>query len=748
MADSKGPRGLYIVFVAIIIVTVVMLVALVFGAAFMAANRAQFGQIVNNASLAALERFVRYGGSSSSEPTYYQRATAALTQANERILDVQSLRSMGSMQHLGQLGFGPPEGPGDTGGLILFGTWLPEDPDPLNTSDCRPDHPNYPCLRVSESDNPPTGGSPASQINAVLIRANAPSPFNIPLANFVGGIAGLSTTAQGTAAVAPRCVVLALDASLSTTEESHNDVVLDLNSDGNPDIFDAPIPANPNSGLCCAQPPCSGDSQNPHGKYPKKYLCPRDASLFAFQESKGLSGVVPGSAYADPSADPICGEGGSGYTNLEGQIWCNMAWVNHDFNLANSKYRCRIYNNYRKCFPSPGGAGPDPENPHHPDDYKVRTGTPYGTLVVDTYTMPQPLATFLGAFNSSIQLLQSQGASSDRAKFLAFKGDIIDEYPGTGRGFTKDLGYLEQLTHTENYGYQGRTEIQPNFISRGWFGLAVGDPSQGSNILATLRQARILLADQSLCPPSAIKSVIIATDGVTNCIPSGSGWACDKPWSFYREAEKELLFGPTPDGPNSVLKELQDARIAVTVLMAGSGLGMNFVNRQQNGKWLNFSEARSFGLTGLPTSEIVQADSWEGGGLNSNSFVDYRSCCSSAGCNCATDHCPCGSDETAFLNYGQPGYLFRRPIGVFAELALKTGGYLCQLLPQGDVANYETTYPRYLTAAYREGVQAGNKIAVAPEYFDSDPVTGRGAYAAKCAQLTLGLNPFTLVQEE
>ena len=708
----RSEKGVYLVFLALVVAVVLTLIAVVLAAGLLSANKTRFLNASNLAALAALERFVR---SQSASNSYYERASAAKNQANE-VLRAQFL--IAGQGTLGDLGFAGEPG---EGGVIRFGIWYPENPVAPDPGPCEGD---YPCYRDVDPQPSAQTTNPPPPINAVRIEAQAQNAFLAPLRSFLGADR-FDLRAKSISAVVQRCTVFLLDASISTTMDNHL-----FSVPGDPEYQ---VPAPSPEGFCGINPPLSS---RPH-----YFICPRNSAYFAFDREI----LWTSEGYLNPkdasSNNSLCNPGANIYTTHGGKVWCNMEWEGNDA--------------YRSA-PTPRSSDPSPYN-HYVQDYwfiKSQIDGEQRWLVVDMVGEPQPIFSFLLGFNAGLRLLQTQTSTVDKAAILVFKNGIVDQVPDAG--FTSELGFLVQLTHGENYkdrdaNGQSKEPVYPNWVSRGWLTDSYGMTltTTGTHISDALKQAIGLLGDTSKCPASAQKSIVLATDGISSCF-SDTYPPCSQPatcsisdYTKYEHSETTLLYDDlcTPEAGDSVLKKLLESRIVLTVLLGGRGVMPNFVDRRGGigAPFLSYEQARALGYSGLP----LGADP----GNHPEMFFDSRSCCSTSSCDCMVSHCPCnGGHEEAYQKYGKRGVFFLRPNGVFGEMAMRTGGYFCPLnLPLEPEDQYywdddsNPATPKVLKDEYR---REGFRQTAALRYMSP------GAYAAECVQATLGLNPFILVEEE
>jgi hypothetical protein len=287
----------------------------------------------------------------------------------------------------------------------------------------------------------------------------------------------------------------------------------------------------------------------------------------------------------------------------------------------------------------------------------------------------------------------------------------------------------------------------------------------------------------NFCPPLSSKSIILATDGVSSLYSNstGTGYVPILPagspptFSYYRRAEAQLLFNNIGPGIPSIRTLLQQREISLTTILDGSGIRPNYFNISSNnpacGTWtsgtgfttdnpacyLSYDQARALGFSG------------QGGG-GTQAFVSSASYDDTGAPTAALDQ--------AFNNFtaGNTGWIFGSPVGLFTQLAIDTGGFICPMLEPGPVSNYVNFYndrggaacdsdldanpandcnkalhacsPCVLQSRFREPCPQGgscddqrNALTVAPT------LQSKAEQAAACARVAVGLNPYTLVAE-
>ncbi|RIL10426.1 MAG: hypothetical protein DCC75_04365 [Proteobacteria bacterium] len=734
MIRARQSRGLYLVWFAIFLPVAIALFALVIDIGFLLTNSSRLRVVANLTSLAALEEFIEferlYPGRDLSE-----RPQAVRDRANE-ILQLNQLAATSS--RLGGLELAT-DGEGE-GGTIHLGAWYQELPA-YGVPPCGADQGSYPCFNEGDPDT----------TNAMRIEIRNASTN--PITTFFARVFGsdfMTVRAQATATMAPRCSAYLLDVSPSVAESTHRLTALPPLDSSNPGIsvgFDYPDFIN-NAGA----PPCRDDFfASPSPPYvdlndnsdagwfgdistfdylwdgPRVLVCPVDASLFAFRRHslrqaasnrdihlnyncQGPSDFCEQCYYDGCGGPPLCTDrdwfditADRRVRNIEGAVWCNI--VSREGRVRN-----------RKDFP--GSPFLDDFSMHFIGDY-YDLNSRHGPVRIDALIDPQPLTTFMNAFNAGIRLVESQATSSDRAFLMAFAGDERGRFPDTdpnsptydcdaGAGVpdtnclfdsgginavTANFDMLVQLTNVNNRGkidnstpgaYDAGAQgvIYPNFIGRGMFPLYAASYdaiSSETHLVSALNRTIDIL--QSACPASSKKSIILASDGIFTCADKsadGPG-AIDCPrtrqdpeWTnTYRRAEQQLIRFNNFDNPGAVntsdtstiLNRLNEARISLTALYTGAAVGPNIVNiPKPGGGFVDYSEAQASGnvFEFYDRSPVIPGDTTP-------------------------------TDKEAFERIGEVTaggpVLFKRPTMVLGALAMYSGGYMCPLMPKCDGSN-------------------------------------------------------------
>jgi hypothetical protein len=738
LKKTRTSRGVFIVFFAIFMAVVLALLGLVLGLGMASVSSIQMQQLANLASLSALEGFF---GSTGNTPQ--DKAAAAALRASTVL---ETNRLMGAAKSITNLSesraIGLPWGTPGTVGTATFGAWYQEDPDDRPNAFPPVDGPLEPCglaanaypcfIPWTDSGITPGPGQVPDLINSVRISVRNDSTNPI-LAPFVGlfGQGPMQMGSQATAALVQRCTAYLLDVTLSSMISTH------------------PLPLSnlPASTI----PPNPGSKSNLFLSYG---LTPPSPRLFAFRTKSLISTlnppnttIMPWNAYRtrcsipDQSINWLVGAGGNP-VNFESHIWCNTVF-DKDTNSApiTASYRSPCTSE-ATCASQPGTFA---------QDYRD-VDTLVGKMRVDMVRDPLPLSDFLLAFNAGLRLVRAQSTSGDGAVLIPFDGAVRSAYPIQGvtpnfdimvqltnaslRGRLRSLNWADtaqQWKGTESSASDFTSPVEPNFVSMGWFPVFADDPSSSfsqTHITNAISQAINRL--QTFCPANAKKDIVIASDGFMSCSLSSLPNNCSSPISYLRfqEGAGELLANASAGSPLvKLLPILQQNRIAVTTLLAGSYVQPNFINKvRAGGGFVSLNQAGALG--------------YGSNFFNSTNVVPPAISCG-----------PLSPDECAYVNTGQPGVLFREPNSVFGQLAFRTGGLFCPLMPTcGDVAASDC--PNCASAGYADcydhtltppKLRDCARVADAPQTC-SLTLESPGAQAARCVLESIGSNPYILVE--
>jgi len=338
---------------------------------------------------------------------------------------------------------------------------------------------------------------------------------------------------------------------------------------------------------------------------------------------------------------------------------------------------------------------------HFQNEYRqVRAGGGAGFLLVDALKDtpsgiegPEPLRSLFLASHAAFK------ASFPRSSGTLWRGIGLadDLYPIPANRFLEDPGVIIQATNLDNRGTFDRAgalvdpTISPNLFSFGWYPRAHPGSTptldRSTNIIRALERAIEYLDDQGPngCPVQYHKTIVLATDGVGGCYKSGVGNAASSytcpandPFAGFKGHEQQLY--------GSLIPQLQSKNITVLVYHAGEAVKPHFISRtiptsnapsnyraSTSQSFLSLEELHALGYGGAqtPLSAIDPTSDVDGGFALWNCLAECPSCTSTTECR----------DAYALKNGGVPGNIFRRGSSGLADLATKTGGVFCPLLP-------------------------------------------------------------------
>lgn len=662
-------RGAVLAVTAVLLAGLLLMLALVVGLGFLFTGEGRIQQAANMSALGAIQAFVE-----SPSTDYTVRSQDGLRRANEILKETG--RIPGLVAPFGGVALGS-DGPG---GSLEIGLFYPQRPAsccaagpgcascnrPFLTSvsgaeakcPCGPNSTDYPCF----VPNPPGGITDPNCreiANATRVRAHTSpaSPLVVPFSSIIGQDR-FTLRGSGVGTLVQRCTAYVLDASLSTIFETHfySDGIPGLDEPRGFELFNEPGPVPP------------------AGIYPRVANWAASASFFAFPTSVTGAGVD----CREPRFP-------------EEMFWCSMPRnrVGGPSELTSSQRM-------------------DPRF-HAQNDYEIRTLNGVNFLVdsfinapwVPGYSLsnaeyegPQPLTRFLLAFNVGLQVVNRLKSPGDKGMMYVFDGLKRDREPLTA--MTEELGILIQLTdfdlrqmHTPSgAGYPGGGQVKPNAVSRGWVPIYSEDPIRGgTNIVRAVREA---VAALNVCPESAQKSVVLATDGIstcsylwndpeqggdTNCFASTS----QQRYAAYQQAEGVML--------NQLKNFLIEKQVSLTTLLDSVVVSPTYKlsaggTYQSPEQLLGLGEGYCAGLTSSetpvcakPIFETEPVFNLHPGTPTGDRYAAFL------GAFCGgTDSVPC-RDKFAFANQGREGIFFRRPTAALQQLAIETGGVVCVITP-------------------------------------------------------------------
>jgi len=732
-SKRRREEGIYLIVVALAAGAIIALIALTIGLGFVATGTTRLQAVGDLTATAALEAYLRPVAAGEDGDLEQLRRQAGRERAEEIL---KQNRVPGISQEFGSLSvyssdYSGPE-PGESG-FVQYGIYYETPPAVIPDPD--PCEGTYPCFQVA---------GPEDLANAVrtVVGTQPDNPlFSRAARWFSSGEFILQV--ESTARIRETCTVYLLDASLTTTRdeypfapnEFHNSsagqvarviapqAIYGIGLDSGsipPPVIPPPVPKVP-------------DADDPD-EYTYR------GAMFAYRAACVVNSSGTPRDCNNPSNFALClnhNPVGSPPYNPDLVHWCSMREA-------------------RK------GADPPPlPGEHFRSDYVRRItfdGDPGREMLVARYRddspellLPRPLDFFMRGFNAGLRLADNN-ANADRALLMAFTGKVHNRYiphptqfegQGNRIHFTRDLGYLIQITNMENIGevtgemhsvypwgkIESNTEKIPNLFDKGFFPSLIGfdatNPEQTALHSATNISEAIWEGASALvqyCPERARKQIVLATDGRASCrfIPPES-WSdsaddgvtdCDPQheWAHYVYTERQLL--------QDILPKLQTENIALTTILSGDGVRLEYRNIKnpqapagcQNTNdphcFLNFETAADYGYGGYNSSDpyippnaknlppcagnnhksLFPCRSYLATGYNKQQGFDYTF---------AT-----GAQNTEYA-YRQVRYIreypesgvrkgaqFGRPINLFGHLAMRTGGIICPLLETGAQHSY------------------------------------------------------------
>lgn len=699
---TERDRGLYMILVSFFMVSLTGLCALIFGLAALAFVSSRLSITSDMVAMAILSRYF------TTQGTYFTKAAAAATRGEE------ILRENGYVPFLGAplAGLSAPGAstPG-AAGSFSFAQWYPDLPTTLGQQlqACGTNANNYPCLKPL--GNPNAASNPnAVQVN---LRTQSSNPLIAPFAKIFGNDR-FQVRTQSVAASIQRCAAFLLDSSFSTISESHQ--YSGIPSPGNI-LYSPPDHPTPAVPLAVPNPP----------------------AMYAYYLTPALPSITPPAVSGPSDCSYVNNVIGPGVNSIFPLYYCAQP---------------RIRN----------GAGvnpvPTPNLSHYiVDDYRVRN-TDLGPVLIDTlfdsyntYFGPLPLSRFFLAFNLSLRAIEQIKSPSDKAMVYAFTGDRISSEPiptpNQGQQLTNNLSLLIQLTNMANIGWhdlngnQITNEVTPNFATRAWFPIASsGVVNSRTNIAQALHDA---IGALSSCPKNAKKVIIVATDGVQTCkfntLNPDPNTDCNGDlYDNYKQGKQAILA--------SIVPTLSAYDIAVTTILDSDQSPAIANVTATPGVYVDPSKAKDLGFYGLPPP--APTPGWDKGIINiAPDFVPADAtawadpfCTPGPGIQCASYQTPAADpndlNHLAFLNSGKLGYAFRDPAGLWAQVAIDTGGVVCTVMNPCDPTWYDNSKsPPELYPTVRQGVGS---------YLNCNPYNQTKAETAmNCALSAIGINAVQLV---
>lgn len=354
---------------------------------------------------------------------------------------------------------------------------------------------------------------------------------------------------------------------------------------------------------------------------------------------------------------------------------------------------------------------------HALTDYKKVGFTRRGQFYVDRYNRPEPLKSYLDAFNALMQDYALNISQYDRIVGYVFDDmnssltptGFVDRIPEYGTGVNSypalnETGFLAQLYNIENIGtvgsngeyLPGKQPVHPNMVDRGWFpDISNTNSGRVSNLPLAIRKAMGEM--NSFCPQDSSKSMIVASHGVFKSAyqDNGLGQAQLIPISSFAEYDnftenRMLAPGPydkatTTVWQRSILFDAQDWGISISFIFNHNRVNPNFCNRLSPKTFalLPFKELFSAGKIPIKGSDCTNVD-------NMSLSQDYYPVGALPACAGSSSECTFKHIGDASNNEKSPGdnLYFRYPNYSLSKLAYGTAGVFCPLLKLAPDSEY------------------------------------------------------------
>lgn len=118
---------------------------------------------------------------------------------------------------------------------------------------------------------------------------------------------------------------------------------------------------------------------------------------------------------------------------------------------------------------------------------------------------PEPLLSFLSGINAGAMKLGEQQIAGDRIGVTAFASSIVSK-----TGLTARPAFIAQLTNYSNW-QEGKS---PNFVDWKFF---PDSETDSTNLIQAFEDALNDLSNPAVCPATARKMIVLASDGFVNC---------------------------------------------------------------------------------------------------------------------------------------------------------------------------------------------------------------------------------------
>jgi hypothetical protein len=698
----KQQKGTILVLLVITVSASLALLGLVVGLGIVLADHSKLQNNANLAALGALEAFLRQ---TSPPMPVNQRVTNSIGAAQNLLAKNKLLFMDTGFESIdvwdGGVNSDKPE--------LQFGGWFggrpfycsnPASPTVLGCSCAR-----YPCFAPIRSSQL---ASESRYVTAVRLQARTPkNSITAPFLRFIKGSPGHTIQTRATARAVTRCSVFIMDVSNSSFEDSHERLA--------PAMYRAT--RNPTTGLY--------------------ELAPQGVTIDSELGNYAITTPPSGNMNdIDCSLDPGIGT----LSERDARAyWCSMEAVRPATCIS------------RLSSPSC--------NRHYRSDYEVDS-SPDGRFAFDKFRRPEPLASFTLAINSALRRMNSLQTSLDRVALLPFSNKVHGAVPADG--LTSDLSFPIDITDMRRAGtkvystttssWTTTSKVHPNYIDRNWFPVDIwgvsSPPKSGSDILLAMNDAINRLTDETYCPADSKRTIIMSTDGIMtnwyNQLPRPD-WANPQrisTWANQVAAENLLLRRTNTE---SIVRRLIDNKIRLSVMLTGNQVEPNFRNVEQppgSGTYLTPFDLPLFGYKGISGTDPNYYIS------NSTPFVPTNlPSLARTIPDCLSNDPDRKNNCARIIGVFVPNALFRRPNGVFADLAVLSKGIYCPLMEpyrDSDGSINSNCYDPD-TKMWRNNPGCSRSGS-----FQTKSIIGeeKGGQAAYCTDIAFGGPPFGLVTEE
>jgi len=755
----KRSKGIFIPLLAVFIVTLLIFFGFLFFVGSATGGRAHLTNVANLAALAALDGYVKEDVSQLSHDIspYYKKSEGALLKAENVITNnANSFKFLqGDFGRVRLVGGHDAELSND-GAFLTLGKWCLAAPV-AGASDqtCAQCNGNYPCFvpnAVPEEQNN-GGGVPVADAAQVKICNSSADPFRVP---FVSEPYKLCATSVAT--IVERCVTFAVDTSLSTVFDSH------YSAPPSTELGDVKFYDPAQLRLAESQPTTI---PAPAAGIPPANYVPRIVYPLLNPTSQPYQPSINPSRYAFPFYDAAA------VISTASDDWC---FQRSNFNVSDYlAVQREAWCSMPKTRPASEILSPNPKL-HYRSDYRLRASKLNGVqsdVYADvfsagdnSYYAPQPLGSIFMAINAALRSLNQRTTNADKVLLLFFNRDIVAREPASG--MASDLGSLIQYTNMNNRGLVGAvstSEIQPNFITKGWFPRFNADSGATNVALALDASIQIMSAE---CSASSDKSIVLFTDGLVNCSRyagvnaaftskpqySTYSYACSQEsplnanaLGFWGTFENQLVGNPRGSGWYNGLSGQEQSYVA-RLKNAGIHLVSVIAGEQSLPNTREYYTTDEKGVRSLTQEELANKG-W--GGVYEGWDGDYRSS------NYTAAYPPSNPPQYGYdpgkwaaANLPRTGYAWGYPNVIFSGVSLETSGRFCPLRPRcrgwnDPTANSANTTPQGCSSS--SNIYINDQRASDPQssarILNPDCLFDWRASLGNCSTLPAGRNAFS-----